>query len=57
MANYIVPLRKAPKAFAGIVRKQNEIIRALRPLQNIQGIAPISVKTSTSNVLVTYEPK
>ncbi len=54
MANERIDLiKRAPKAFAGMARRHNELARAVRPFLNLGAGAGIVVTKAAGNVVVS----
>lgn len=53
MANSTLPLiRRAPKAFAGMARRHNDLARAVRPLLNLSAGYGIIVTKASGNIVI-----
>lgn len=52
-ANTPALIRRAPRAFAGLARKHNELARAVRPLLNLTAGAGITITKADANIIVS----
>lgn len=45
-------IKRAPKAFAGMARRHNELAKAVRPLLNLQQGTGIAITKADGNVVI-----